>query len=190
MMKRHLYSIAKIGLIGGLMLSLSACFITRAPIIPEGAAVLPIDSPITICVEMSAPCAFLNIAGDGYSTNSDVRGEVNGTARFTPLTQAASRQIYLLEAYDSANESYLILLARRAESPPPGAPSFDIAGIECADMTEAQATAFEAAGGEIETGSLVTTCITDDLDLLKSTLLDLYSKDLGSQDWWLENGPE
>lgn len=165
---------------------LTGCFVSETRLIGAGQAVLPIDGPITMCLEETDPCFEMQVSNDGYVTAPRPDGE-QGQIRFSPLVQAAQRQVFIAEAQGD-NEALIYLLARRALHPAPGAPSFELAGVACSDLPAAVREDFERRGG-VHAGGIITNCTPPSLEVLKHTLIEGFGADLGDPDWWLENGP-
>lgn len=166
---------------------LGACFVSDEALIPAGDAVLPIDHEITLCPDQPDDCIAMRVEADGYTTFADAAEDERGVARFFPLTQVDGRQIFLLEAYDQEDNVYSYLVARRRGDGATGSADMDLALISCSDLTEAQRSAFEAAGGSIGSG-LVSECKSPDLETLSATVLDAYGAHFTDEDWWAEGG--
>lgn len=171
--------------LGGL-LGLTGCFVSETYLIAADQAVLPIDGPITMCLEETDPCFQMQVSGDGYVTATRPNG-TQGQIRFSPLIQAAQRQVFVAEARGE-NEALVYLLARRALDPAPDTASFELAGIACNDLPAAAREAFETRGGLYVSG-MVTNCTPPNLEVLKRTLIEGFGADLGDPQWWIENGP-
>jgi len=169
---------------GGLLM-LTGCFVSESPLIPPGQAVLPVDGPITVCLEEADPCFEMQVSGDGYETAPQANGEL-GRARFSPLTQAADRQVYILEAQTEGG-GLTYILARRAPNSEPRGASFELAGIACSDLPDTVLDRFESDGG-IYSGGFVANCASPNLDVLKVALVNGFSTHLDDPNWWLEQG--
>ncbi len=165
-------------------LPLSGCFVSTTSLIPEGDAVLPIDGPVTVCLEENDPCFDMQISGDGYVTDGPATAQ--GRLRLSPLTQAGDRQVYLAEA-ESQDGGFVYLLARRAPDGMAPTGSFELAGVDCGDLPEKVFDMFEAAGG-IYSGGLIKNCEPSDLDMLKATMIAGYGAFLADDAWWQVKG--
>lgn len=168
---------------------LSGCFVSVVPVIPTGAAVLPIDHKITLCVDAPDDCFDMEVAGDGYRTLADASVEESGAARFSPLAQIEERQIYLMEAHDLGENAYTFLVARRRAPDEGSAGTMQLALIDCSDLDETQRDAFLTAGGVINDG-WGEECIPPDLDTLNAVILATYSDAFADEAWWTAGGAD
>ena len=175
--------LSSFGLLLG-VLTLSGCFVSTTSLIPAGDAVLPIDGPVTVCLEENDPCFVMPVSGDGYITDGPATAQ--GRLRLSPLTQAAGRQVYLAEA-ESQDGGFVYLLARRAPDGMAPTGSFELAGIDCGDLPETAFEAFEAAGG-VYSGGFIKNCEPSGLDMLKATMIAGYGAFLADDAWWQEKG--
>ena len=166
---------------------LGACFVSDEALIPAGDAVLPVDHELTLCPDQPDTCILMRVEADGYATFADADDDESGMARFFPLTQVDGRQIFLLEAYDQEDGVYSYLVARRRSEGAAGAADMDLALVSCSDLTQAQRSAFKAAGGRIGSG-LVSECRAPDLETLSATVRDAFGAYLADEDWWAEGG--
>ena len=167
---------------------LAACFVSETPLIPLGEAVLPVDGSINMCVERNDPCFEMAIEGDTYVSVKKNEDNEGGRARFAPLVAVSGRQVFILEAFDESEPGYLYILARRARNPGAGDATFDLAAIDCEDLTEEAMDAWLAAGGSYKRG-FVSECQSPDLATLRAALIASLSEELEDEDWWEENGP-
>lgn len=168
---------------------LSGCFVSVVPIIPTGAAVLPIDHRITLCVDAPDDCFDMEVSGDGYRTLADANIEETGAARFSPLAQIRGQQIYLMEAHDLEDNAFTFLVARRRVPDEESAGTMQLALIDCGDLDQTQRDAFLAAGGMINDG-WVEECIPPDLDTLSTAIIATYSDSFADEAWWAEGGAD
>ena len=167
------------------VLALAGCFISQEPLIGADAAVLPIDGPITVCLDEDDPCLSLEPEADGYlAVSPDEPGE-DVTIRFTPLIQAGGRQVFIAEAGMRTEDgtAFIYGLARRIRVPDERGATMQIAALDCEELSDAVQASFEAAGGVIE-GGKVTECRPVSLEQLKQILLDAHRAGLASDAWW------
>lgn len=168
---------------------LSGCFVSLEPIIPAGAAVLPIDHKITLCVEAPDDCFDMRVDGDGYRTLEDASADESGVARFSPLVQIQGKQIYLMEAHDLDENLHTFLVARRRTPDEVSAGTMQLALIVCSDLNQAQRETFLSAGGQIGDG-WGEECIPPDLPTLNSAILAAYSDAFADEAWWAAGGAD
>lgn len=168
---------------------LAACFVSEEPLIPIGEAVLPIDYALTLCPDRPNNCTTLISDGDTYRTAPDVDPNETGTARFYPIAQAEGRQVFLLEAYDTDDDAFTYLLARRRTPDAIGDADLDLALVSCSDLTNEEEDWFRANGGEISSG-WGSECRAPDLQTLIVTLRRVYHDDLADEDWWTGGGAD
>ena len=169
-------------------LVLAACFVSETPVIPAGDGMLPVDGAISLCVDPKEPCMSFDVDGDGYVSRD--RGEEGDVARvrFAPLMVVAQRQVFILEAFDESEPGYLYILARRAGPAAPRGNAFDLAAIDCDDLSDAAKADWLTAGGTYK-GGWVPECIPPDLATLRTALRASLADKLADEDWWLEKGP-
>ncbi|MDJ0920989.1 MAG: hypothetical protein QNI84_07660 [Henriciella sp.] len=168
---------------------LGACFVSEAPLIPAGEAVLPLDYALTLCPDGPDSCFAMRVEGDGYATSPDYDEGDPGTARFVPLMQVEGRQIFVLEAHDLNDDAYTYLVARRRGTDAPGDADLDLALVSCGDLSEAQRSEFVAAGGTIQ-GGWGSECIAPDLATLTDTLRFVYEPQFSDEVWWAAGGAD
>jgi hypothetical protein len=168
---------------------LTACYVSDDALIPAGEAVLPMDHGLTLCPDQPDNCVSMHVDGDGYVTAPDADPDETGAARFYPLTQVDGRQIFLLEAHDTEDAAFTYLVARRASADAAGSADMELALVTCSDLTEAQETAFLAAGGSISAG-WGSECRAPDLQTLTATLREVYREKLADETWWAEGGAD
>ncbi|MEQ9314668.1 MAG: hypothetical protein RLN72_02390, partial [Henriciella sp.] len=77
---------------------------------------------------------------------------------------------------------------RRAEPSERGA-TIEAAPLDCEDVSEELLDAFEAEGGEVENGKLVS-CMPASLDQLVKLILAVHGSDIESDAWWLERSED
>lgn len=166
---------------------LTACFVSDDPLIPDGAAVLPVDHVLTLCPDRPDKCISMQVEGDRYVTAPDADPDDRGAARFAPLMQVEGRQIYLLEAHDTDEDRFTYLVARRTSLDANSTADMDLALVTCSDLTAAQEADFLAAGGTINAG-WGGECQAPDLHTLSATLRQVYGDQFADEAWWAEGG--
>lgn len=171
--------------------SLGGCFVSTTALIEEGAAVLPVDGDMVACLKESDPCLSMQRDGDGYFVESPSEFEEGVTIRFSPLAQAAGRQVYLAEAELTGEDgpAFAYGLVRRRIKPSARGATIEAAPLDCEDASAELLDAFEAEGGEVENGKL-TSCMPVSLEQLKALILAVHGSDIESDAWWLERGED
>lgn len=168
---------------------LTACYVSDEALIPDGAAVLPMDHGLTLCPDRPDNCVSMHVEGDRYVTAPDADPDESGAARFYPLTQVDGRQIFLLEAHDTEDDAFTYLVARRTSLDSNSKADMDLALVTCSDLTEEQETEFLAAGGSVSSG-WGSECRAPDLETLATTLRSVYAAQFADEDWWAEGGAD
>ncbi|WP_147372659.1 hypothetical protein [Henriciella mobilis] len=168
-----------------IMMALAGCYISLEPLIDDKAAVLPVDGPITVCLDDDDPCLTLERRGYGYFAESPDEAEDEVAIRFAPFVQAADRQVFIAEAgiREEDGIAYMYGLARRLAEPDARGATMQIAALDCEELDEAALDAFEASGGMIDDGK-IRECQPASLDQLKQTLLAAHEAGLASDEWW------
>lgn len=179
---RNSVSLAALGL-------LSACYVSDVALIPDGEAVLPLDHGLTLCPDRPDNCVPLSVQGDTYVTAPDADPDETGAARFSPLAQVNGRQIFLLEAHDTGDDTFTYLVARRRSPDAAGVADLDLALVSCDDLSSAQSAAFVQAGGQVNAG-WGGECRAPDLQTLTSTLRAVYETRFADEDWWAQGGAD
>lgn len=166
---------------------LAACYVSDDPLIPDGAAVLPVDHVLTLCPDRPDTCVSMQVEGDRYVTAPEADPDDSGAARFAPLMQVEGRQIYVLEAHDTEDDKFTYLVARRTSLDANRTADMDLALVTCSDLTPAQEADFLAAGGVINAG-WGGECRAPDLQTLTATLRQVYAEQFADEAWWAEGG--
>ena len=164
---------------------LAGCFASETSLIPTDDAVLPVEGPMTVCLDSDDPCLDLVRDGDGYYAPSpDDTGETV-SVRFAPLIQAGGRQVFIAEAQLKPEDgpSYIYGLARRLSQPDARGATMQIAALDCDELSEETLAGFEAGGGVVEPGKVMG-CRPVSLDQLKAVLLAAHRDGLAMDEWW------
>lgn len=168
-----------------IMLALAGCYISLEPLIDDKAAVLPVDGPITVCLDEADPCLTLERRGLGYLAQSPDNAEDEVIIRFAPFIQAAGRQVFIAEAgiREEDGVAYMYGVARRLAVPDERGATMQVAALDCEELDEAALDAFEAGGGIVDDGK-IRECQPASLDQLKQTLLAAHQAGFASDEWW------
>lgn len=166
---------------------LGGCFVSEAPLIPEGEAVLLGDSNITLCIDAPDDCFEMEISRDGYKTLPVGHQDTPAQIRFSPLLQINEQQIFVVEALDLEDQTYTFVVARQRTPDTQSAGNVQLALVSCGDLNEVQRTTFIAAGGHIRDGWGVE-CTPPDLDTLNTALISVYHDQLADEAWWAAGG--
>ena len=173
------------------LMLLAGCFASETPLIEADEAVLPAETSMVVCMEEDDPCLTLARHGDGYLVEAPREDEPDLQVRFAPLIQAGGRQVYIVEGRIEEDDDYIYSygLARRFLEPDARGATLQVAGLDCEALDEATLDTFQANGGVIE-GGKVMTCLPVSLDQLKAVLLETHRDDLASDAWWREQSED
>ena len=165
-------------------LSLTGCFISNEPLIPENAGVLPIDRSTWIGADDFSPATA---AGDGYLVSGE--GAPTEPVRFSPLMAVNGSQYYVTEVpMDEGDGGWMYGVARRTVIDGIDGPVLQLALLDCSQLPGQVHQEMREKGWQVSDDDSEV-CTPPDLEALKALFQDLIKPDmLESEDWWETQG--
>ncbi len=157
---------------------LSACFMSEAPRVVTGT--LLAKGPVAFCTPDEPPCRTGIPSGDGYLLTLEDDDQEEVRVRFEPLTEAGGVPVYLGEAElrDEDEVGWIYVVARPTSASVDGAPRFEIAMPDCADMGDEDSH----RSGIVRADSK--TCTVTDIAGFRAFLKETYADEFADPAWW------
>ena len=165
-----------------LVLPLTACFVSKDPLIPEGAGVLPMDDGAWIGAD---DYQYARVVADGYIViNEDGPKD---PVRFHPLMHAGTTQIYLAEIPTGESDGgWMYGVARRTKNTDLNGMVIQLALLDCSDVPESSHTEMRSAGWQISEDSNVVCAPPSFTALTQFLRSNLPEESLKADAWWEE----
>ena len=162
--------------------SLSACFASEDPLIPQGSGVLPIDGGAWIG---NSDYSYAEVSADGYFFKDEPMQDE--PARFLQLLIENGVQYFLVE-FPTGEGGYFHGVARRTTLSDKGVSAIQIAMVKCSDLPQSLHQEMIADGWQIsdDKGG---TCMPPSLEALTSLFRSVLTAEiLESEEWWEQQG--
>lgn len=166
------------------LITLSACFYSEVPLIPEGEQItLPYDG-VVLC--LGDDCRSVMAEDDGtyvIPPPADEADEKPIRVRFQELVADEGEKVYLAEAElsDDPEVSYHYLVARIRPDAHTHVPTYEFAMPSCGDAPDGALERFHIE--KVDTYS----CRVTDLEAFKAYLIEVHGADFETEEFWKED---